>query len=149
LWAGSLCPSDFGLALGAALSTHDRRPRMAIRQPVYGTCKAPKVFGSPCGHRLEGAAQSCEAELPRGGVRVRCAAWPMPGLPFCVSHDPVAAALRRDEQQTTRVRVAAVRWAISRTPAHVQARILDFLVAERRVELGAVEAAVRAYPVIG
>jgi len=76
-------------------------------------------------------------------VRVRCAAWPMPGLPFCVSHDPVAAALRRDEQQTARVRMAAVRWAISRAPAHVQARILDFLVAERRVELVAVEAAGR------
>jgi hypothetical protein len=34
---------------------------MAARLRVYRTCKAPKIFGSLCGHRLEGTAQSCEA----------------------------------------------------------------------------------------
>jgi len=34
---------------------------MAARLRVYRTFKALKVFGSPCGHRLEGTAQSCEA----------------------------------------------------------------------------------------
>ena len=118
---------------------------MAARLPVYRTCKAPKPFGSPCGHRLEGTAQTCDAhrdvdplrqcatELPRAGGRVTCAAWPMAGLPFCSAHDPVAVALRREEQQA----------------AHIQGRILDYLVTERRVELSAVERAVRAYWVLG
>jgi hypothetical protein len=134
---------------------------MAARLAVYRTCKAPKPFGSPCGTRLEGTAQTCAAhrevdpqrqcaaELPRGGVQIRCAAWPMPSLPYCAAHDPVAAALRHEEQQSAKARVAVVRKAVSRAPAHVQSRILDYLVAQRQVELSAVERAVRAYWVLG
>jgi hypothetical protein len=133
---------------------------MAARLPVYKFCKAPKVFGGPCEHRFEGTAQTCEAhreadplrqcatELTRGGGRVRCAAWPMPGLPHCTAHDPVAAVLRHEEQQSARVRIAAVRKAVAKAPAHVQGKILDYLVAQRQVEVRAVEAAVRAYWVI-
>jgi hypothetical protein len=134
---------------------------MAARLPVYRTCKAPKVFGSPCGHRLEGTEQICEAhqgtdplrqcvaEVPRQGGRVRCHAWPVRDLPHCRDHDPVTATLRHEEQQSARARIAAVRRAVARAPAHVQGKILDLLVAERRVEVSAVEAAVRAYRVIG
>ena len=47
------------------LAVRDRPPsfreRMAGRLRVYRTCKVLKVFGSPCGHRLEGTAQSYEA----------------------------------------------------------------------------------------
>jgi putative ABC transport system substrate-binding protein len=45
--------------------------------------------------------------------------------------------------------VAVVRKAVSRAPAHVQSRILDYLVAQHQVELSAVERAVRAYWVLG
>jgi hypothetical protein len=62
---------------------------------------------------------------------------------------PVAAALRHEEQQSAKARVAVVRKAVSRAPAHVQSRILDYLVAQRQVELSAVERAMRAYWVLG
>jgi hypothetical protein len=134
---------------------------MAARLAEYRVCKAPKVFGSPCGHRLEGTAQTCEAhreadpsrqcetELTRGGGRVRCAAWPMPGLPFCPSHDPVAAALRHEEQQSARARIAKVRQAVAAAPVLIQGKMLDLLVAERQVDVGAVEAVARRYHVLG
>ena len=134
---------------------------MAARLPVSRTCPAPKVFGGPCRHILEGAAQTCEAHrdadsarqcaavLGKNGTSRRCAAWPMPGLPFCAAHDPVTVALRREEQQSARVRIAAVRRAVAAASPLVRERVLDLLVAERRVDVGAVEAAVRAYRVIG
>lgn len=133
---------------------------MAVHLPVYRTCKAPKVFGSPCGHCLEGAAQACEAhreadplrecaaEVTRHGRRVRCAAWPMPGLPYCAAHDPVTAQLRREELASARVRVARVREAIARSPVLVRDRVLELLVVEHRVEVTAVEAVLRQYHVL-
>jgi len=134
---------------------------MAARLPVYRTCKAPRVFGSPCGHLLEGTAQTCEAhqgtdpsrqcvaEVPRQGVRVRCHAWPVRDLPHCRDHDPVTVAVRREEQQSARARIAKVRQAVAAASPLVRARVLDLLVVERRVDLGAVEAAVRRYQMLG
>ena len=134
---------------------------MAARLREYRVCKAPKVFGSSCGRRLEGAAQTCEAhrdtdpasrcaeELPRHGGRVRCAAWPVRGLPYCRDHDPVSVTLRREEQQSARLRIARVREALARAPVLIQGKMLDLLVAERQVDVGAVEAVARRYHVIG
>jgi len=134
---------------------------MAPRPPVLPTCKAPKPFGRPCGHRLEGTAQTCEthrdadparqcaAVLGSNGTARRCRAWPQPGLPFCPAHDPVAVALRHEEARSARVRIAAVRKAVAAAPVLVQGKILDLLVAERRVDIGAVEAVARAYRLLG
>ena len=134
---------------------------MAARLPVPRTCPAPKPFGSPCHHRLEGpesrcpahqgadATRQCAAVLGKNGTSRRCAAWPLRDLPFCASHDPVTVTLRHEEQQSARVRIAAVRRAVAAASPLVRARVLDLLVAERRVDVGAVEAAVRAYRVLG
>ena len=134
---------------------------MAAHLPVYRTCKAPKVFGAPCGHRLEGTAQTCEAHrdadsarqcaavLGKNGTSRRCAAWPMPDLPFCSAHDPVTVTLRHEEQQSARVRIAKVRQAVAAASPLVRERVLDLLVAERRVDVGAVEAVARRYQMLG
>jgi len=134
---------------------------MAARLPVPRTCPAPKVFGGPCRHILEGpeircpahhgadATRQCAAVLGKNGTSRRCAAWPMPGLPFCASHDPVTVTLRREEQQSARARIAKVRQAVAAASPLVRERVLDLLVAEHQVDVGAVEAAVRAYRVIG
>jgi hypothetical protein len=133
---------------------------MAARLPVYRICKAPKPFGSPCGHRIESPAQTCEAhreadptrqcaaELPRAGGKVRCAAWPMRGLPYCAPHDPVQVELRREELRSARVRIARVREAVAAAPRLVRDRIFDLLIAEGRVDVAAVEAVAKAYRVL-
>ncbi|MDO8475028.1 MAG: hypothetical protein Q7W02_02330 [Candidatus Rokubacteria bacterium] len=134
---------------------------MATRHPVHRTCPAPKPFGSPCNHRLEGAeirchahqdadpTRQCAAVLGRNGTSRRCAAWPMPGLPFCAAHDPVTIALRREEAQSARARIAAVRQAVAAAPVLIQGKMLDLLVVERQVDVGAVEAVARRYQVLG
>lgn len=133
---------------------------MATRLPIFQSCPAPKPFGSPCGHRLEGTALTCEAHrdadptrqcaavLGKNGTSRRCAAWPMPGLPFCAPHDPVTVALRREEQQSARARIAAVRQAVAAAPMLIQGKMLDLLVAERQVDVGAVERVARRYQVL-
>jgi hypothetical protein len=134
---------------------------MAARVPIAHTCKAPRVFGAPCGHRLENQQRACPAhtdadptrqcvaELPRAGGRVRCKAWPVHDLPHCRDHDPVTVALRREELQSARARIAAVRQAVAAAPALIQGKILDLLVAERQVDVAAVEAVARRYHVMG
>jgi hypothetical protein len=139
--------------------TSHQEDAMASRQPNR-TCPAPKPFGKACGHRLDSPARYCEAhadgdplrqcaqELPRQGGRVRCAAWPVRGLPYCRDHDPVTVALRREEQQSARLRIARVREALARAPVLIQDKMLDLLVAERQVDVGAVEAVARRYHVL-
>jgi hypothetical protein len=134
---------------------------MAARLPVPRTCPAPKVFGSPCRHILEGAARVCEAHrnadpagqcsavLGKNGTSRRCAAWPMPGLPFCAAHDPVAVELRREELASARARIAKVRQAVAAASPLIRERVLDLLVVEHQVDVGAVEAVARAYRLIG
>jgi hypothetical protein len=61
----------------------------------------------------------------------------------------VAVALRHEEQQSARVRIARVREAIARAPVLIQDRVFDLLIAERRVDVAAVEAVARAYLVLG
>ena len=135
---------------------------MAARLPVPRTCcPAPKPFGSPCRHRLEGPESRCRAHqeadptrqcaavLGKNGTSRRCAAWPLPGLPFCAAHDPVTVTLRHEEQQSARARIAKVRQAIAAASPLVRERVLDLLVAERRVDVGAVEAVARRYQMLG
>jgi hypothetical protein len=73
----------------------------------------------------------------------------MPSLPYCAAHDPVAAALRHEEQQSARARIAKVRRAVAAAPVLIQGKMLELLVAERQVDVGAVEAVARRYHVLG
>ena len=142
-----------------AFQSHGGKP--AALAPMR-TCPAPKPFGRPCGHRLEEGSEvcrahegtergrQCEAEpFVRHGARVRCASWPLSDLPFCGAHDPVTITLRREEQQSVRARVTRVREAIATAPVLIRERVLDLLVAERRVDVAAVEATLRSYRLLG
>ena len=125
----------------------------------FGTCPAMKILTpTPCGSALlpgtavcprhEGtdSERRCQGDA-RGarGDRVGCWAWPLAGLPYCRAHDPQRKELRRQARTARDAQVARVRASVSTASAEVLGRVLDLLVAERKVRAADVEAAFEKY----
>jgi hypothetical protein len=61
----------------------------------------------------------------------------------------VAVTLRREELRSARVRITRVREAIAAAPVLIRDRVLDLLVAVRRIDVAAVESMLRSYHLLG